>query len=227
MTIAGNQTPSSSQNKTRILLVDDHSIVRRGLASLINSEPDLEVCGEAEDVQSAIDAVNRSRPQLVILDLSLKHGDGLDVLARLSEAHPEVLTLVLSMFDETVYAERALRAGARGYVRKLDVAETIVAAIRQVLAGQVYVSSTIAAAVLQHLSGGNKRSDAQAAVHRLTDRELQVLRSIGRGLSNHQIAEELFISVKTVEAHREHIKQKIGFANSSELLQYAIEFTRL
>jgi DNA-binding NarL/FixJ family response regulator len=131
------------------------------------------------------------------------------------------------MFDETVYAERALRAGARGYVRKLDVAETIVAAIRQVLAGQVYVSSTIAAAVLQHLSGGDKRSDAQAAVHRLTDRELQVLRSIGRGLSNHQIAEELFISVKTVEAHREHIKQKIGFANSSELLQYAIEFTRL
>jgi len=228
MTMALGKTTTAADSATRILLVDDHSIVRRGLVSLINAEPDMEVCGEAEDVDSALQAIARTKPHLVILDMSLKKGDGLEVLRRMSEEHADVLALILSMFDETVHAERALRAGAKGYVRKLEVAETVISAIRQVLAGKIYVSAAIAAAVVQHLSPASKRSaDEPGSVRDLTDRELQVLRAIGRGLNNHQIAEELLISVKTVEAHREHIKQKVGLSNSNELLQFAIEFARL
>jgi DNA-binding NarL/FixJ family response regulator len=130
------------------------------------------------------------------------------------------------MYDETVYAERALRAGAKGYVKKLDVAQTIIAAIRRVLAGQVYVSEAVASGMLQRISGG-KPSATEVPVERLSDRELQILRSIGRGMSNREIADQLFISTKTVESHREHIKQKLGLASSGDLLRYAIEFSRI
>jgi DNA-binding NarL/FixJ family response regulator len=212
--------------KKRILLVDDHDVVRRGVASLLNAEPDLEICGEADDVDSALATIARTQPHLVLLDMSLKEGDGLEVLRRMREEHPDTMALVLSMYDESVYAERALRAGAKGYVKKIDVAQTIVAAIRKVLAGEVYVSDAVASGMLVRMTGG-KAPAAQVPVERLSDRELQVLRSIGRGMSNREIADQLFISTKTVESHREHIKQKLGLSSSGELLRYAIEFSRI
>jgi DNA-binding NarL/FixJ family response regulator len=221
--------PSNTEaglERKRVLLVDDHDVVRRGIASLFAAEPDLEICGEADDVESALAAINRTKPHLVLLDMSLKEGDGLEVLRRMREEHPEVLALVLSMYDETVYAERALRAGAKGYVKKIDVAQTIIAAIRKVLAGQVYVSEAVASGMLQRISCG-KPSATEVPVERLSDRELQILRNIGRGMSNREIADQLFISTKTVESHREHIKQKLGLASSGDLLRYAIEFSRI
>jgi DNA-binding NarL/FixJ family response regulator len=206
--------------------VDDHDVVRRGLEFLLNAQPDLEVCGEAEDVASALTEIDRRKPDLVLLDISLKECDGLEGLQKIRERHPDLRILVLSMYDESIYAERALRAGANGYVRKLDVAQTIMGAIRAVLAGEVYVNQTVASGLLHRISGG-KGSSFTSPMDRLTDRELQVLRHIGRGLSNREIADELFISAKTVESHREHIKQKLGLASSGDLLRYAIEFTRL
>src|SRR5678815_5620983 len=197
MTLDPDQTARLNP-KVRVLLVDDHSIVRRGLASLINAESDLEVCGEADSVDAAVEAIRQTKPQIAIVDMALKGSDGLDLLRRMADDYPDVLALVLSMYDETVYAERVLRAGARGYVRKVDAAETILPAIRRVLAGEIYVSENVASGVLTRLASG-KRNEIGVPVHRLSDRELQILRCIGRGLSNRKIAEELFISVKTVE----------------------------
>lgn len=216
----------SETDVKRILLVDDHEIVRRGIASLLTAEPDLQIAGEADDVESAVQAVQNVRPHLMLLDLSLKNGDGLDVLRRLREMNNEIPTLVLSMYDEAVYAERALRAGAKGYLRKVDVAQTIITAVRKVLSGQIYVSDAAAGRMLQKISSG-KQASPDVSIDRLTDRELQVLRCIGRGMSNQEIADELIISTKTVESHREHLKQKLGLATSGDLLRYAIEFCRL
>jgi len=223
-----NETSTSraSAQKTRIVLVDDHDVVRRGLASLISADPSLDVCGEADSVDSAMEVIARTQPRLVLVDMSLKDSDGLELLRRMAAEFPDVLALVLSMYDESVYAERALRAGARGYVRKVDVAGKVMTAIRKVLAGDVYVNEEIAATLLNRISSG-KRAESEAPVERLSDRELQVLRSIGQGLSNREIAERLFISVKTVESHREHIKEKLRLSSSGELLRYAIEFGRV
>jgi DNA-binding NarL/FixJ family response regulator len=217
---------NSNPTKIRVLLVDDHDVVRKGVASLINAEPDLEVCGEADSVDSAMQAIAQTQPNLVLVDMSLKHSDGLDLLQRMKAQYPDIIAMVLSMYDETIYAERSLRAGAKGYVRKVELAETIMKAIRRVLAGQVYVSDSVSALLLQRMSGAKSRS-SEAPAEALSDRELQVVRCIGRGLSNREIAEELFISVKTVESHREHIKQRLNLASSGDLLRYAIEFCRV
>jgi DNA-binding NarL/FixJ family response regulator len=212
--------------KTKIVLVDDHDVVRRGLASLITADPTLDICGEADSVSSAMEVIARTQPKLVLVDMSLKDSDGLELLRRIAAEFPDVLTLVLSMYDESVYAERALRAGARGYVRKIDVAGKILIAIRRVLAGDVYVNDEIASTLLNRLSSG-KRAESKAPIERLSDRELQGVRAIGQGLSNREIAQQLFISVKTVESHREHIKEKLRLGSSGELLRYAIEFARV
>lgn len=219
-------SPTARSVKKRILLVDDHEIVRRGVASLINAASDLEVCGEADDVKGALDAIENTHPNLVLVDMSLKQSDGLELLRLMGEKHPTVLSLVLSMYDETVYAERALRAGAKGYVRKVQVADTIVTAIRRVLEGQIYVSEAVSANLLQRISGGKNRTPSHPT-EQLSDRELEVLKCIGSGLSNREIADALFISVKTVESHREHLKHKLHMSSSGELLRYAIEFFRV
>jgi DNA-binding NarL/FixJ family response regulator len=226
---AGGDGPSATGARTRVLLVDDHSVLRQGLGAMINEEPDLEVCGEADSVQGALRAAEEGRPDVALVDLSLRGGgDGLELIKEMRERHPEVLVLVLSMYDETVYAERALRAGARGYIMKVEAAEKVMTAIRQVLGGEVYVSPNVAANLLGRMAGGGRGgASAGPSIERLSDRELQVLRCIGRGMSGREIAEELFISVKTVEAHREHIKQKLDLSGSSELLRYAIEHTRV
>jgi DNA-binding NarL/FixJ family response regulator len=218
--------PASPTAKVKVMLVDDHPVLRQGMAAIINEEADLAVCGEAEGVRSAIEVIGRTRPDVALVDLSIRDGDGLELIRDLKTRYPEVLTLVLSMYDESVYAERALRAGARGYIMKAEAAKTVMAGIRAVLRGEVYVSEPIAARLANR---GRARAEEvpSARIERLSDRELQVLRCVGTGMSTREIADELFISVKTVEAHREHIKQKLGLVSSGELLRYAIEHNRV
>jgi DNA-binding NarL/FixJ family response regulator len=223
---ADHLRPSGQSDKAGVVLVDDHSVMRQGLAALINAEPGLYVCGEAEDVHEAMEVIAATRPKVVLVDISLKGGgNGLELIKQICAHQPDVLPLVLSMHDEAVYAERALHAGARGYIRKVEAADKVMAAIRRVLEGKVYVSEQVAANLLNRVGGKSPRSGS--SVDRLSDRELQVLRCIGRGMSSREIGDELFISVKTVEAHREHIKQKLSLPSSAELLRYAIEFCRV
>jgi DNA-binding NarL/FixJ family response regulator len=220
--------------RTRVLLVDDHPVMRQGMAAMINEEPDLIVCGEADGVRTALVAAAQTNPDVALVDLSVADGDGLELIRDLKNRFPDLRSLVLSMFDETVYAERALRAGARGYVMKAEAATTVMAAIRTVLKGDTYLSPRMAAKVTPAL--GRERSERATpsessskppGLERLSDRELQVLRCVGRGMSTREVAEELFISVKTVETHREHLKQKLNLVSSGELLRYAIEHNRL
>jgi DNA-binding NarL/FixJ family response regulator len=212
--------------RTRVLLVDDHPVMRQGMAAIINEEPDLVVCGEADGVRTAIAAAAQTHPDVALVDLSVADGDGLELIRDLRNRFPEVRSLVLSMYDETVYAERALRAGARGYIMKAEAATSVMDGIRTVLRGEIYLSERMSA----RLGGSRTRRPADvspAGLESLSDRELQVLRCVGRGMSTREVAEELFISVKTVETHREHLKQKLGLVSSGELLRYAIEHNRL
>jgi DNA-binding NarL/FixJ family response regulator len=221
---ASDMPPAAPPRRARVMLVDDHAIMRQGLAALIGSQPDMQVCGEADGVREALAAVRDAAPDVAVVDIAIKGGDGLELIRELGTKAPNVRCLVLSMHDEAVYAERALRAGARGYVRKDEVAEGLMVAIRRVLAGEVHVSPRVTACAM---SRGGGRAGEASPVGRLSDRELQVLRCVGRGLSTREAAEELFISVKTVETHREHLKEKLNLSGSGELLRYAIEFCRV
>jgi DNA-binding NarL/FixJ family response regulator len=203
-------------------VVEDHPIVRQGLAALIDAEEDLAVCGQAGTAEEALDLVVREKPQIVTLDITLNGLDGIHLVKEIKAQHPDVLVLVLSMHDEAVYAERALRAGARGYVMKTEPVPRIVAAIRKVLSGEIYVSDRFAATLL-HRVVGSGRVVAKSPIEQLSDRELQVFHCIGQGMRLSEIAERLYVSVKTVEAHREHIKQKLNLRSSNELLRYAIQ----
>jgi DNA-binding NarL/FixJ family response regulator len=207
--------------KRRIFVVDDHPIVRQGLAQLINNEADLIVCGQGEDAYQALRAIKEARPDLALVDVSLKDSDGIELLKELRAAVPDLPVLILSMHDESLYAERALRAGARGYIMKQEAPQTLLSAIRKVLEGEVYVSDNMGATLLHRLVGG-KQSSHELPMDRLTDRELEIFRMIGAGHSVKKIAEKLFVSAKTVEAHREHIKEKLGLKSSAELLRFAI-----
>ena len=219
---------TAAADRIRVLLVDDHPVMRQGMAAIINEEPDLTVCGQAEGVRSAIAVASQTRPHVALIDLSIKDGDGLELIREMRNRFPEVRTLVLSMYEETVYAERALRAGAGGYVMKAQAASTVMDAIRSVLRGRIYLSEQMSARLARGERRGAAGDPAAAAgAGHLTDRELQILRCVGRGLSTREIAEELFISVKTVEAHRENVKRKLGLASSGELLRYAIEHNRM
>lgn len=204
----------------RILLLDDHPLLRKGLSALINQEPDLMVVGEAEDGQQALRALAESRFDLAIVDISLPGVDGIEVLKSLKERFPELPTLVVSMHDESLFAERALRAGARGFVMKQEAVESILTAIRRVLAGQIYVSERIATRMLKKLVDGDARPSART-LDVLTDRELTIFRLIGQGYGTRQIAEQLHLSAKTVESHRAHIKEKLDLASGTELVRYA------
>jgi DNA-binding NarL/FixJ family response regulator len=216
---------SEPGTKTRLLLVDDHAVMRHGLAAIVNEEPDLEVCGEAESAQQALALLATTPVDVAVVDISLKGSDGLELIRQITAQHPGVLSLVLSMYDESVYAERALRAGARGYVRKAEAADTVMTAVRRILHGATYVSDSVAAQFVNRVAGGRAAADP-LGVERLTDRELQVLRHIGRGMGNREIADDLCISVKTVETHREHIKRKLSLPTAGDLLRYAIQFTK-
>ena len=207
--------------KRRIFVVDDHPIVRQGLAQLINNEPDLIVCGQGEDAYRALRAIKQAHPDLALVDVSLKDSDGIELLKELRSAVPDLPVLILSMHDESLYAERALRAGARGYIMKQEAPQTLLSAVRKVLAGDVYVSETMGATLLRRIVGG-KKPGGDLPMDRLTDRELEIFGMIGAGQSVKEIADKLFLSVKTVEAHREHIKEKLNLKSSAELLRFAI-----
>ena len=210
--------------KRRILLVDDHPIVRQGLGLLIDREPDLSICGEAEGAHTAFHAITTLRPDLVVLDISLAGPDGLDVLKEIRSKSGSLPVLILSMHDETIYAERALRAGANGYIMKQEATEKVLVAIRRILQGDVYLSERLTNAMLHHYAHGTL-SAKNSPVVGLTDRELEVFRLIGEGHSTRQIANELHLSVKTIESHQAHIKEKLALRNARELVQHAIEWT--
>src|SRR5687767_3863234 len=195
-------------SKKKVLLVDDHPIVRERLGELIAHEEDLEVCGEAEDARGALQAAEASKPDIAIVDISLKDSYGIELIKDLKERHPDLPVLVVSMHEESMYAERALRAGAKGYLNKQEATKKVIPAIRQVLAGQVFVSDAMAAGLLQKVATGRaSATQGGKPIDVLTDRELEIFQLLGEGKSAREIGKTLKISVKTVEAHREHIKQ--------------------
>ncbi len=217
-------TRSRARARQQVLLVDDHPIVRQGLRRLIDQERDLAVCGEAESPAEAEAAIRKLKPDLVIIDVSLKHGDGIDLVKDTRAKYPQLPILVLSMHDEVIYAERVLSAGANGYIMKQADSEELLVALRRVLGGGIYVSEAIGNSMIRRLAAGG-RHVVSNPIERLSNRELQILKMIGSGLSTRQTAEGLGLSVKTVESHRERIKRKLHLATGSLLVQYAVNWS--
>ena len=208
--------------KKSILVVDDHPLVREWLANLIQQQPDLNVCKEVESAPSALSAVGAARPDLVIVDINLKNSSGIELIKSLKESHPEVPVLVLSMHDESLYAERAFRAGARGYVNKRETAQKVVEAIRRVLAGKLYVSEKAA----EILAGKTVRGQTvnRSTIELLSDRELQVFDKLGQGIGTKQIAADFNVSIKTVQEYCARIKGKLNLSSATELLREAVRW---
>ena len=215
------QRPAPRTEPVRILLVDDHPIVREQLALAINRERDLKVCGEAEDARHALELIAAVKPDLAIIDLVLKGSHGLELLKDIRLHHPTVLVLVLSMHDESLFAERAIRGGARGYITKQEATKRIIFAIRHVLDGELYLGEKMAMGLASKLAG-RLRSSSLPGIDGLSDREMEVLQLIGQGRATYQIAEDLQVSVKTIETYRARIKEKLGLRDASELLQFAL-----
>lgn len=207
--------------KRKVFVVDDHSVMRWGYIALINQEPDLTVSGEAETALEALEKIAREMPDLVLVDISLDGMNGLELTKHLQALYPELPILIVSMHDETLYGERALRAGARGYVMKREARTTIVDAIRRVLNGSFYLSDMMSTKILLQYQG-RRFEEERSSVERLSDRELDVFELFGRGYSTRQIAEALLISPKTVESHRNRIKDKLAIESTPELLQRAV-----
>jgi DNA-binding NarL/FixJ family response regulator len=203
----------------RVLIVDDHPIVRQGLAQLIAQENELEVCGEADDAATALDAVRDLDPDVAVLDLMLKGSNGVELIREMKSRCPSVRILVVSMHDEAIYAERALKAGAHGYIMKQRATNEVLQALRKVLAGEVYVSNEVMGRILRRMVGG---SGPGTGIDRLSDRELEVFQWIGQGLSVNEIADKLKVSPKTVETYRSHIKEKLGLSSASDVLRIAV-----
>ena len=218
-----NRFQSAAQSgKAKVFLVDDHPIVRQGLGLLINREPDLAVCGEAEDAPSALQRMASAQPDLMVIDISLDGPDGLELLKTIRLKEPILPVLILSMHEESTYAERSLRAGANGYIMKQEATERVLVAIRRILEGKVYLSERLTNKMLEqfvHGAGSSKNNPLTT----LSDRELEVYRLIGAGHGTRQIADELHVSVKTVESYQAHIKEKLSLRNARELVQHAIE----
>lgn len=210
--------------KRKVLVVDDHPIVRSGLAQLINREPDLMVCGDAEEMHTALQIIDTLKPDILIVDISLNGPDGIDLLKNIRAKDPGLPVLILSMHDESIYAERALRAGANGYIMKQEATDRVLIALRRILNREVYVSDRVANKMLQQFVAGGATAVNRSPFDDLSDRELEVLRLIGEGHGTRQIADGLHLSVKTVETYQCHLKDKLGLKNSRELVQYAIQW---
>jgi DNA-binding NarL/FixJ family response regulator len=208
--------------KHRVLLVDDHPLVRRGLADVIAREPDLETCGEADDVSEALREVERTNPDVVVIDLTLKTGHGIELIEKLKSRNPLIKTLVSSMHDETLFAERVLRAGAMGYISKEEPPEALVRAIRQVLHGELWLSPRMTSRLLNRAVAGSPAQEDP--VQKLSNREIEVYEMLGQGQTIQQIASRLHLSPKTIETHREKIKQKLNLRNSTELNRRAVQW---
>ena len=205
--------------QTQVLVVDDHPVVRLGIRQMIATEPSLTVCGEADNVEEALRACRTTEVDLAIVDLSLGSTSGLELIKQLHEEHPQLPILVLSMHDESLFAQRALRAGARGYLQKHEAIDGLIQAIRHVISGKVFVSDTVAQQVLAGLRGTAPTPTDQLAT--LTDREIQVLERVGRGSSTAEIARDLGVSVKTIETYRSNIKAKLNLKSALDLVRYA------
>ncbi len=213
--------PSKASQK--VLIVDDHPIMRQGLAQLVNNEPDMTVCGEAENAPQALDLIDKTKPDLALIDITLPGKNGLELIKDIQAMFPGLAILVISMHDESLYAERVLRAGGRGYIMKQEGGKMLLQAIRQVLEGKIYVSEKISAKILEIFSG--RRSEtSNSPMERLTDREFEVFQMIGQGLATREIADHLHLSVKTVEVHRANIKEKLTLKNAPELIRYAVRW---
>jgi DNA-binding NarL/FixJ family response regulator len=213
---------SELNKKHRVLLIDDHPIVREGLSQMINAEDDLEVIATAEDARTALDQADDLEPDIAVVDLSLKEGSGLDLIKSFKARKPSMPVLVLSMHDESLHAERVLRAGAKGYIMKQEATEKVITAIRKVLGGEVYLSDKMSAQMLNRLVGTGGTIEA-SPITRLTDREYEIYSMIGHGVGTREIAQKLSLSIKTVEAHRENIKDKLDLKNANELLRHAMQ----
>lgn len=211
------------QRQRSVFVIDDHPIVRQGLIQLIEREPDLKVCGEAADLREARARLGKTTPDIVILDLSLRDGDGLELVKDIRSKNEQLPVLVLSMHDEAIYAERLLSAGANGYIMKQAAADELLQAVRRVLGGGIYVSDAVGARMIERfaVSGRVQRADP---IERLSNRELQVLNMIGRGKTTREIAENLRLSVKTIESHRQRIKKKLNLQTAPQLVQFAVNW---
>jgi len=223
MASAANAEKEINIRKRTVFIVDDHPLLRQGLALMINRENDLTVCGEAEEAQTAMHAISQRQPDIMIVDISLNGPDGLDLLKNIRSSYPALPVLILSMHDEATYAERALRARANGYIMKHEATEKVLIAVRRILNGEIYLSDRIANKMLQQYIGGASTA-LQTRLSTLSDRELEVFRSIGEGRSTRQIADELHLSVKTVETYQAHLKEKLALRSGRELIQHAIQW---
>jgi DNA-binding NarL/FixJ family response regulator len=216
----------ATKNKSapkRILIVDDHPMMRTGLAQLIDNEPDLKVCAEADTAGQAINLVSKQKFDLALLDISLPDKNGLELIKDVRALRPEMPVLVVSMHDEMIYAERVLRAGGRGYIMKQEGGEKFLRAIRQVLAGEIFVSEKMSARILEVFSG-RQPEHSGSPVRKLSDREFEVFQLIGQGIGTRAIADQLHLSVKTVEVHRANIKEKLALKTATELVRYAVRW---
>lgn len=211
------------KKKVEIIVVEDHAMVRQGLVRLIQDEPDFNVCGEAADGQAALKLISETKPDMAIVDLGLQEMGGLELIKNIKIRQPGLLILVVSMHDESVFAERVLRAGAKGYIMKKESAEKVVGAIRHVLSGKTYLSEKMSEKMLDNLSD-SKSLEGGSRIDTLSDRELEVFQLIGKGLKSPEIAESLHLGIRTVETYRDQIKGKLNLENASELSKYAIQW---
>lgn len=212
---------STGAGRVTVAIVDDHPLVREGLAARISAQPDMEVCGEAADMESALELVVSQRPSLVLVDIALKDGHGIDLIKRIVAAGVPTRMLVVSAYEESFFAERALRAGALGYINKQELQGKVVEAMRTVLRGERYLSSAMAQRLIAQAIGSKA---SQGGTELLTDRELQIFQLIGRGKSTREIAHELNVSVHTIDSHREHIRSKLDLRTGAELIQRAVRW---
>jgi len=215
-------TSGSTSATLRVLVVDDHPIVRKGLVDLFNGAPGLSVCADASSIAESLDTLSACQAHVAVIDLSLGTENGLELVATVAERHPDVRVLVLSGHDEDLYADRALKAGALGYIKKDQSPAELIAAVRRVGSGKAYVSAVAAERILTTLGSNRRKKDAQLPVDRLSDRERHVLTLIGKGLATREIAEQLKLSVKTIESHYAHLKEKLGARNGRELMRLAV-----
>jgi len=213
---------SQDQRTSRIMIVDDHALVRHGLGQLISGEADLEVCAQAATIDEALGRLD-SEPDLIVIDISLKEGNGIELIKQVKARDADIKMLVSSMHDESLFAERALHAGAKGYINKQESTENVLDAIRHVLDGHIYLSPKMTDRLLHGVVEG-QRVPETSSIEKLSDRELQVFELIGQGMSTRQIANQLSLSIKTIETHREHIKGKLNLKNGAELSRHAVRW---
>jgi DNA-binding NarL/FixJ family response regulator len=219
----GKATQTVGKPKSKVFIVEDHPVTRDGLIQLINYQDDLRVCGFAGTVANAMGGLENAKPDLVMVDITLPDGHGIELVKNLKARHPQAGILVLSMHDERLYAERAFRAGASGYIMKQEPTDLVLAAVRRILCGETYLSPRLQERVLSRFAGG-KPTVASSDIERLTDRELEVFELIGRGYGTRQIARQLRLGVSTVETHRAHLKEKLEVENGTELTFRAVEW---